>query len=256
MTILNYKKFGNGEKKFIFLHELMGDCANYENCLNYFDKNLFTIFMVDLRGYGLSKNILGKYNLDEAVNDVINLVTNLVTNLKLTDYILVAHSMSSMIAQHITSKDKRVNKLILLTPISYKGVKSTQKAKDNLLAQMEKNSGKIEEIVEQSSKRYNQTWRDYRINLAYNSSILEARIAYMNMYLNVDYESSFEKLEIDIPIKIITGKYDFPVFSKNEVEKYFQEFKDVEIIEFEEAGHYPMIECPVLFASKIEFWAK
>ena len=181
---------------------------------------------------------------------------NLVTNLKLTDYVLVAHSMSSMIAQHITSKDKRVKKLILLTPISYKGVKSTKKAKDNLLAQMEKNSGKIEEIVEQSSKRYNQTWKNYRINLAYNSSILEARIAYMNMYLNVDYESNFEKLEIDIPIKIITGKYDFPVFSKNEVVKYFEEFKDVEIIEFEEAGHYPMIECPVLFASKIEFWAK
>ena len=31
---------------------------------------------------------------------------------------------------------------------------------------------------------------------------------------------------------------------------------NIEIIEFEEAGHYPMIECPVLFASKIEFWAK
>lgn len=78
----------------------------------------------------------------------------------------------------------------------------------------------------------------------------------MNMYLNVDYESSFEKLEIDVPIKIITGKYDFPVFSKNEVVKYFEEFKDVEIIEFQEAGHYPMIESPVLFASKIEFWVK
>ena len=36
----------------------------------------------------------------------------------------------------------------------------------------------------------------------------------MNMYLNIDYESNFEKLEIDVPIKIITGKYDFPVFSK------------------------------------------
>ena len=86
---------------------------------------------------------------------------------------------------------------------------------------MEINSGKIEDIVEQSSKRYNQTWKDYRINLAYNSSILEARISYMNMYLNIDYESNFEKLEIDVPIKIITGKYDFPVFSKNEVAKYF-----------------------------------
>lgn len=252
MTILDYEIFGNGEKKLIFLHELMGDCTNYEYCLNYFDKNIFTLFMVDLRGYGKSKNILGKYNLQESINDVINLISNL----KLNSYILVAHSMSSMIAQHIASKDKRVEKLILLTPISYKGVKSTQKAKDNLLSQMEKNSGKIEEIVEQSSQRYNQTWKNYRINLAYNCSILKARLGYMSMYLNIDYDNSFEKIKIDIPIKIITGKYDFPVFSKNEVEKYFQDFDDVEIVEFEEAGHYPMIECPVLFTSKIELWVK
>lgn len=253
MTILNYKKFGNGEKKLIFLHELMGDCTNYENCLIYFDKNLFTIFMVDLRGYGLSKNILGKYNLDEAKNDIINLVSFL----KLENYILVAHSMSTMIAQHIASVDKRMEKIILITPISYLGVKSTLKAKENLLSQMKKNSGKIEEIVEQSSKRYNLVWKKYRVNLAYNCSLLEARVSYMDMYLNIDFESiGNNKLKINIPIKIITGKHDFSVFSKIEVSKYFQEFNDVEIVEFEEAGHYPMIECPVYFASKIESWCK
>ena len=37
-------------------------------------------------------------------------------------------------------------------------------------------------------------------------------------------------------------------------EKYFEQFDDVEIVEFKEAGHYPMIESPVLFASKIESW--
>lgn len=250
MEILNYKVFGEGKKKLIFLHELMGDCTNYEPCLNYFDKKNFSLFMVDLRGYGLSKNILGKYNLQEAINDMINLISYL----NIDEYILVAHSMSTMIAQHIASKDKRVKKLILITPISYKGLKSTIKAKDNLLSQIAKDSGKIEEIVEQSSQRYNQTWKDYRINLAYNCSILEARLGYMSMYLNINFENSDEKIELNIPIKIITGKYDFQVFSKNEVAKYFQEFNDIEIIECEEAGHYPMIECPIFFASKIEEW--
>jgi pimeloyl-ACP methyl ester carboxylesterase len=93
LTVLFPVAYKLVKNKLIFLHELMGDCTNYENCLIYFDKNLFTILMVDLRGYGLSKNILGKYNLDEAVNDVINLVTNL----KLTDYVLVAHSISSIL---------------------------------------------------------------------------------------------------------------------------------------------------------------
>lgn len=251
MEILEYKKIGQGGNAIIFLHELMGDCTNYEACIPYLNKNNFTYFMVDLRGYGLSKNILGEYNLKEAINDVINLISHL----KIEKYTLVAHSMSTMIAQHIAFEDKRVNKLILITPISFLGVKSTSKAKENLLSQMKKNSGKIEEIVEQSSQRYNQTWKDYRIKLAYDCSILEARLGYMSMYLNENFLStSNTQISLNIPIKIITGSYDFPVFSSTEVKKYFEQFDDVEIVEFKEAGHYPMIESPVLFASKIESW--
>ncbi|RBQ29717.1 alpha/beta fold hydrolase [Aliarcobacter vitoriensis] len=249
MEILAYKRVGTGKKSIIFLHELFGDCTNYDSIIPFLDKENFSCYFVDLRGYGLSKNILGIYNLDEAVKDVINLISHL----KIESYNLVAHSMSTMIAQHISSKDNRAKQLILITPISYKGVKSTQKAKENLLSQMRKDSKKIEEIVEQSSIRYNQTWKNYRINLALNCSILEARLGYMNMYLNINFEED-NKIDINIPIKILTGKYDFPVFSKNEVAKYFQKFNNVEIIEVEESGHYPMIECPVFFASKIESW--
>lgn len=253
MQILGHKIVGNGEKIVVFLHELMGDCSNYEVCIPFLDKENFTYIMVDLRGYGLSKHILGKYNLQEAINDV----TTLISYLKIKNYILVSHSMSTMIAQHIANIDRRLLKLILITPISFFGVKSTLKAKENLLSQMAKNSGKIEEIVEQSSKRYNQTWKNYRINLAYSCSILEARLGYMNMYLNENFEdSSKEQIVLNIPIKIITGKYDFPVFSYTEISKQFSIFNDVEIIEFQEAGHYPMIESPIFFASKIEFWCE
>ncbi|MBL3519822.1 alpha/beta hydrolase [Arcobacter lanthieri] len=250
MEILGYKQIGNGKNNIIFLHELFGDCTNYEAIFPFLDKENFSYFFVDLRGYGLSKDILGIYNLEEAINDI----SNLVSYLKIEKYILIAHSMSTMIAQHIASKDIKLKQLILITPISYKGVKSTQKAKENLLSQIGKDSKKIKEIVEQSSIRYNQTWKNYRINLALNCSILKARLGYMSMYLNINFEKS-QDLNINIPIKIITGKYDFPVFSKNEVSKYFQEFSNIEIVECEEAGHYPMIECPIFFASKIESWS-
>ncbi|OCL82902.1 alpha/beta fold hydrolase [Arcobacter porcinus] len=252
MEFLSYKKFGSGKNNIIFLHELMGDCSNYDNCLQYFNDEEFTCFMVDLRGYGLSKEIEGDYTLDEAVNDIINLVSNLGLN----SYNLVAHSMSTMIAQHITNKDLRVKNLILITPISYIGVKSTIKAKENLTFQMRNNSGKIEEIVEQSSQRYNETWKKYRIKQAYNSSKLEARVSYMDMYLNIYFESSLNDFSTNTPIKIITGKHDFKVFSKNEVLIYFENNLNVEIIEFEDSGHYPMIESPVLFASTIEKWCR
>jgi len=249
MEILGYNKIGTGTKNVVFLHELFGDCTNYETIIPFLDKENFSYFFVDLRGYGKSKNILGEYNLEEASNDIINLLSYL----QIKNYTLVAHSMSTMIAQNIATLDNSLKQLILITPISYKGVKSTQKAKDNLLLQMKKDNEKIKEIVEQSSKRYNQTWKNYRINLAINCSNLEARLGYMSMYLNTNFEED-KKINLDIPIKIITGKYDFAVFAKDEVVKYFQEFKNIEILECEEAGHYVMIECPIFFASKIESW--
>ena len=116
---------------------------------------------------------------------------------------------------------------------------------------MQKNENKIEEIVHAASKRYNKTWAKNRIKMAYESSTVEARIGYMKMYMHTDF--SMDVHNINIPIKIIVGKNDLPIFGLKLVTKIFtHSYEDVEICECQEAGHYPMIECPIYFASKIE----
>jgi len=247
MEILNYKIIGSGDKKVLFLHELMGDSRNYEPCLPYFDTKNFTFIFIDLRGYGLSKDIKGNFTCEEAAIDL----KNLLDHLKLDKVYLLAHSMSTMIAQKVALIDNRIKKLILITPISAAGIKMKNESKINMLTKMKENDGKIEEIVNSSSKRYNQAWRDYRINIAYTSSTPEARAAYMSMYLNTDFLEEAED-NINIPIKILVGKYDFPVFTKTNIQKIFSAYKNIQIIECQEAGHYPMIECPVFFATKVE----
>jgi len=246
MVELGFKVIGSGQKKIIFLHELMGNYKNYEAIFPYIDKEEFSFIFVDLRGYGLSKDIKGCYSCDEAANDVKNLGTLL--NFK--EFVIVAHSMSTMIAQKVALIDIRVTQLILITPISPTGIKLSQNVKDNLIKQMNQNN-KIEEIVYSASKRYNNTWAKNRIEFAYKSSVLKARIGYMEMYLETDFSKDVSS--INIPIKIIVGKYDFPIFSLKQVRKEFTRYyNDLEIIECQEAGHYPMLECPVYFASKIE----
>jgi len=245
--ILGHKIIGTGRQKIIVLHELMGDCRNYEPIFPYLDTEKFTFIFVDLRGYGLSKEIVGEYSCTEASNDV----KNLITYLNLTEVVVLAHSMSTMIAQKIALIDKRVSKLILITPIPASGVKLSKIAEDSLLKDMAKNENKIEEIVYSASKRYNDTWAKNRIKMGYESSTVEARVGYMKMYMHTDFSSEVSALKI--PIKIIVGKYDFPIFALKLVTKLFTHYyDDVEIIECQEAGHYPMIESPVYFASKIE----
>jgi len=244
---LGYKSIGTGSKKIIFLHELMGNYKNYEPIFPYLDTEKYTFIFVDLRGYGLSKEIRGEYSCEESSSDV----KNLITHLSLDEVIVVAHSMSTMIAQKLALIDSRVSKLILITPIPSSGVKIPEIAKNSLLKDMAKNESKIEEIVYSSSKRHNKTWAKNRIKMGYESSSVEARVGYMKMYMNTDFSNEVQNM--NIPIKIIVGKYDFPIFGLDLVKKVFtHHYRDVEIIECQEAGHYPMIECPVYFASKIE----
>ncbi|PLY09797.1 MAG: alpha/beta hydrolase [Arcobacter sp.] len=251
MVELGYKTIGSGKKIIILLHELMGDHRNYEPIIPYLDTINYTYIFVDHRGYGLSKDIKGTYSCEEASNDVKNLITKL--NLK--DVYLISHSMSTMIAQKIALIDNRIKSLILITPVPACGIKIASLAKNQLLKEMKENSGKIEEIVNDSSKRYNQTWRDKRIKLAYDASTVEARVGYMSMYLNTDFLD--EVKNIKIPVKIIVGKYDFPIFSLKSVKRLFEpSYENLETVECQESGHYPMIECPVFFASKIEEFCK
>ena len=251
MIILKHKIIGSGINKIIVLHELMGDCTNYEQIIPYLDTKNFTYIFTDLRGYGLSKDIKGEYSCNEAANDI----KNLITKLELKEINLLAHSMSTMIAQKVALIDERIKQLILITPISAAGIKMKPQAQKELISAMKENKNKIEEIVESASKRYTQKWIEYRVNMAYNASTLEARVGYMTMYLTTDFIN--EVKDINIPIKIIVGHHDLPAFHKNNVKKQFENYyNDFEIIECMEAGHYPMIECPVYFTTKVEKFCK
>ena len=248
MTLLGYKTIGTGEQTLLILHELMGDHRNYDSILPYLSPKKFTYIFTDLRGYGLSKHIVGTYTCEEAANDV----KNLISHLNIQKIHLIAHSMSTMIAQKIAIIDKEhIQSLVLVTPLPASGIKMTQKAQDVLLKKMQENKNKIEEIVVSASKRYNQAWIDARVKMAYDASKLEARVGYMKMYLTTDFSAEIQNLTQ--PINIIVRKHDFPVFSRSHVEKVFStSYDNINIVECQEAGHYPMIECPIYFATKLE----
>lgn len=247
MVELGYTKIGTGKKTIIVLHELMGDSRNYDAIHPYLDTIHFTYIFVDLRGYGKSKHLQGEYTVDESANDV----STLINSLQLKQVHLLAHSMSTMIAQKIALLDNRIKQLILITPISAAGIKMKPPAQTKLIHDMQKDENKIEQIVRSSSKRYNNTWKNYRINMAYISSTLEARVGYMKMYLTTNFINKVHN--ITAPIYIMVGKHDLPAFQKLTIKKQYEPYyNNFEIIQCEEAGHYPMIECPVFFATNIE----
>lgn len=248
MVELNYKKIGTGSKIMILMHEWMGDHTNFDTCIPFLNATDFTYIFVDFRGYGLSKDIQGEFTFEEMVSDI----KNLVSKLGLEEFYLLGHSMSSLIAQKLAMDLKnQIKELFLITPILPTGIKMNEDAKQKLLDNVRNENNVIENVVNQASKRYNDTWRNYRINLAQTCSTLEAKVSYMNMYLSTDFSEEIKGL--DTKITVITGKHDLPAFHKNSLEKRFiNYYPNISFIECMEAGHYPMIECPVFFSSAID----
>lgn len=251
MIELGYKKVGNGKINIVCLHELMGNHENYTNSLPYFDLKKHTLYLVDLRGYGLSYDSKGEYTCQEASKDI----TNLLEALELTNVHLLAHSMSTMIAQNIALLSNNIVSLILISPISPAGIKVSKKSQDKLLNDMQNDPNNIENIVRSASIRHNETWVKNRIQMATSASRCEARVGYMKMYLETDFKEEAKKLSL--PIFIIVGKYDFVIFSLKTVKRLFEEiYENISLVECQEAGHYVMLECPVYFATQIEKFVK
>lgn len=248
MTQLKYKKIGSGSNIVLIMHEWMGDCTNYDATIPYLNIEDFTYYFIDFRGYGLSKSIEGNFDLEEMTNDV----KTLIQDENLVEVNLVGHSMSSLVVQKLSLdlKDK-IKIQVLVTPIPPTGIKMKEEAKQKLLDNVKNERGVVDQVVEGASKRYNSVWKDYRKDVGNNCSTTKAKLGYMNMYLSNDFSSEIKGLET--PTRVIVGKYDLPAFHKNSVQKeLIKYYPNFEIIECQEAGHYPMIECPVYFANKLE----
>ena len=116
--ILGHQIFGQGSEHVIVMHDWFGDSTSYAEIIPYLDVQTFTYAFVDLRGYGKSKAITGKYTVEEASQDVLEVAYAL----GWTQFHLVTHSISSMIAQRILVEAfEKVKSLVAIAPIPANG---------------------------------------------------------------------------------------------------------------------------------------
>ncbi|MEE4378491.1 MAG: alpha/beta hydrolase [Candidatus Competibacteraceae bacterium] len=248
MTILKYTTVGSGAEHVIVLHEWLGDHSNYDPVLPYLNTEKFKWIFVDLRGYGLSKDLSGQYTCKEASEDV----QRLINKLGIQSVYIVGHSMSAMVVQRIAVDNPvLLKKMVLVTPVPASGTQINKEDADILRASVF-NDSKIRNAIHlRTGERYNPTWLDIKLKRANDASAPEARAGYLEMFLKTDFSDKVKGLKI--PVRVIVGKYDIPAFQKQTIQKLFSDwFNDLEIIECNESGHYPMLECPVFFASTLE----
>jgi len=115
---LNYKKHGEGERKLVILHGLMGSLDNWQTLARRWSET-FTVFTLDQRNHGRSPHH-SSMNYHDMVDDLYEFCLDH----NLDKIYLLGHSMGGKTAMLFALKyPERVHKLIVadIAPVPYEG---------------------------------------------------------------------------------------------------------------------------------------
>ncbi len=245
---LGHIRQGHGPEAVVVLHEWLGDHHNYDPVLPYLSDDTYSYVFADLRGYGLSKGLTGEYSVKEAAADVLALMSSQGHS----RFHVVGHSMSGMIAQYLAViAPERVKSVVVISPVPASGFKTDEAGLKRLAAVIDDDEAARAAIDARTGKRYSRAWRDRKLALARQAATRPAMIGYLAMFTGTDFSAQVTGLTT--PVTAIVGEHDIPLYRQDSVQKLLgAAFPNFAVTVDHEAGHYAMLETPVLLAALVE----
>jgi len=247
MTILGHKVYGNGPQRVLILHDWMGDHRNYETMLPYLNYSKFTYVFADLRGYGLSKELHGSHQLEEAAGDVLTLANDL----GWIRFHLVGHSMSSLVVQQAAhNSPESIASLVLLTPLGPAGMDLPSSVvsflEDIALHEDQRRSG----LSAQWGDRLWPGWMKFKMQRWSESARPEVIRDYVSMFASTSVQGP---AITNRPVLAVVGGCDAEPFVPETVRDTLSKaYSRLQVSTIPNVGHYPMQESPVALASIME----
>lgn len=246
--MLGYRVYGTGHEIVVVLHEWLGDHTNWDSVLPFLDPDRARYLLVDLRGYGLSRHLSGSYVLDEAGGDILDLLGSFACK----RFHIVCHSMSALVGQWLAqAAPARVQGLFMISRVTASGFKMDEATFGRLLAAVDQDEAALAAISARTGSRYSNGWLKRKLAMARQSAVREAMVGYARMFTSSDISKAAAGLKL--PVMVMTGQYDIPIYSDASVRDHFGAlYPNIRFFKCQEAGHYSMLEAPVITASEIE----
>jgi len=252
-AILGHEQFGSGAEKVIVLHDWFGNSENYASVQPWLDGTGFSYAFADVRGYGQSKGLSGDYNTDEIAADI----TRLADHLGWTKYHLVGHSMNGMAGFKAVMLDwsstKRIKSFVAVTPVTPDGYPASKDDEAFLMATITDDETAVAAYGALTGGKLNAAWAIRKLARTRANTRPDALKIYYDMWLGEDFSAELAKANVGTPTLVIGGRQDLPGFQQDYYEKTIAQWVPAATFTYiENAGHYPMHETPVLFATLIE----
>ncbi len=245
--LLGHSVLGDGDVTVVVLHEWLGDQSNYAGILPYLSQSHARYVFADLRGYGLSRGMTGSYSLAEAAGDVLALMDELGAR----QFHVVGHSMSGMIAQYMAlAWPERVLGVVAISPVPATGFKADAAALAKLRAVITDDDALRAAVSVRTGNRYGRPWLDRKLALARRAQPA-AMLGYLDMFTGSDFADRLTGLPM--PATLVVGAQDIAFYGRAALEPAFARgFDRLDVAVIADAGHYAMVETPVLLAALVE----
>lgn len=249
---IDYALLGEGPEKVMVLHDWLGDRRNYDPVHPYLDIDTFQFAFVDLRGYGESMDLPGRFTSDEAANDVISVADALGWG----SFHIVGHSMTGMVVQKAALlAEGRVESIVATTPVHAGGMQPDEDTYAFFTQAAQAPEPMAQAIGLLTGGQLSPQWQEFKVQRAMSQSTEDARLGYLEMFAFEDFSERVEGMET--PVLIVLGRNDIDAFRPPVIEQTFgQWYRNVEITQITDAGHYPMQEAPALYATRVEEFLK
>jgi pimeloyl-ACP methyl ester carboxylesterase len=247
--MIGYEKVGSGNFKVMVLNDWLCDTSTWDCARNYLDKDSFTWVFADLRGYGRSKGQTGLFTLTEVAADVLNVANALGWQ----KFVVIGHSMSSLVALHLAQhQPDRIERVVVLAPPPPSGLGADDATLADLKAiALGDDTKRLDSLRAMWGDRLSEGWLQFKVAQWRAYADPEAVAGYTTMFAKDGMPNP--TAAISMPLLAITGEQDTEVMRCEAVTHFLSPLCDpLVVVPFADCGHYPMQEAPPRLVAVLE----
>ncbi|WP_211763448.1 alpha/beta fold hydrolase [Kutzneria sp. CA-103260] len=240
-------RVGSGDHAVLVLHGWFGSAAAWAPLWPHLDRARFSYYFMDYRGYGTRKHVEGVHSIEEAASDTVTMAREL----GIERFSVIGHSMGGSVMQQVALQaPDLVRALVGISPVPASGVPmdgdlwrlfdGAADSADNRRAIIDFSTG----------NRLSDVWLDATVQHSLHHSTRQAFADYLMAFARTDFHERV--VGSQTPVLVLVGEHD-PAMSMAVMRPTYGEwYRDVQLVELPNAGHYAMDELPVTLATEIE----
>ncbi len=241
------KSIGTGDHAVVCLHGWFGSADGWGYLPEVVDRDRFTYWFPEMRGYGARRGETGEYTMREYAADALALADEI----GLDRFSVVGHSMGGKAAASLLAQaPERVRALVGIAPVAPAPVPLDEDGRSLFFGAPESDDNRRAIIDFTTGSRNSASWVDAMVAFSRAASTQEAFAGAVRSWVSDDYLAEVGSPEV--PIACLVGENDPALSVEVMKQSWMQIYPDVTLVELEACGHYPMFEAPVWLATQIE----